>query len=319
MRRKLIVSILIMIVCIMAAGIGAEDQPEKRVMNYLAVMDLNCGKVVSKDNCAVLTDIVIDELVKLKQYTVIDRANRDKILSETGFQMTGCVDDSCTIEAGRILGVGKIVVGKVSKLGQTYIVGLQLLNVETAAVEHSSRDRCKKCELDNLIDTTMNAARKLMGEKPLPTKKTSPPPSEVSSEPTSKPKTFSCTGISFSYGSHEYCGYKENLPWLQAKMRCEAYGGHLVTIANGGENLAVLKVCKTMKDVCWIGFTDEHMEGYWQWVTNEPITYTNWAFNSPDDFGSEDYAFMRKSGKWNDITCKLNLFINPGHQFRRPE
>ncbi len=155
--------------CLFAVGSGADDEPEKRVMNFLAVMDLNCGKIVTKDNCAVLTDMVIDELVKAKKYTVIDRANRDKILGEAGFQLTGCVDESCTVEAGRILGVGKIVVGKVSKLGQTYIVSLQLLNVETAAVEVSAKETCKKCEIDDLITTVSNTARKLMGQAPLPT------------------------------------------------------------------------------------------------------------------------------------------------------
>jgi len=129
------------------------------------VMDLDCGKAIDKENCVALTNVVIDELVKIRKYTVIDRANRDKILGEAKFQMTGCVADRCTIEAGRILGVGKMVVGSISKLGQTYLINLQLLNVETAAVETSGAEECK-CELDGLIGAVRNTARKIMGEAP---------------------------------------------------------------------------------------------------------------------------------------------------------
>jgi len=172
MNRKSVIIIVIIVLCLITLS-GAEDQP-KRVMNFLAVMDLKCGAGIEKEQCAALTDVLIDEMVKMKKYTVIDRANRDKILSEAGFQQTGCVDNSCTIEMGRQLGVGKMVVGSVAKLEETYLVNLQLLNVETAAVENSARETCEKCKLDNLITTISNDARKLMGEAPASTP--APPP-----------------------------------------------------------------------------------------------------------------------------------------------
>jgi len=168
MKRFLIVLFCLLILPAIIQ-VGADEQPQKRVMNFLAVMNLNCGTVLNKENCTALTDIVIEELVKLKKYTVIDRANRDKILSEAGFQQTGCVDESCTIEMGRQLGVGKIVVGAITKIGETYLVSLQLLNVETAAVEAAAREKCEQCKIDSLIEVVTNVARKLMGEEPVPT------------------------------------------------------------------------------------------------------------------------------------------------------
>jgi len=164
MNRKSVVTIAIICLCLTALS-GAEDQP-KRVMNFLAVMDLKCGTGIEKDQCAALTDVLIDEMVKMKKYTIIDRANRDKILSEAGFQQTGCVEESCTIEMGRQLGVGKMIVGTITKLEETYLVSLQLLNVETSAVENSARETCEKCKLDNLLTTITNTAHKLMGEAP---------------------------------------------------------------------------------------------------------------------------------------------------------
>lgn len=157
------IKLLIIVVVLTTVGTIVADQQPKRVMNFIAVLDLNCGKIIEKEECSVLTDIIIDELVKSGKYTVIDRANRDKILAEARFQMTGCTDESCTIEAGRLLGVGKIVTGKMGKLGNTYVINLQLINVETAAVEISASEECK-CDLDGLINTVRNAARKLMGQ-----------------------------------------------------------------------------------------------------------------------------------------------------------
>jgi len=190
MRRKVIVTISVFGLCLLVSGSGAEDQPQKKVMNFLAVMDLKCGEEIKKDQCGALTDVVIDELVKIKKYTVIDRANRDKILSEAGFQQTGCVDNSCTIEMGRQLGVGKLVVGSITKIGETYLVNLQLLNVETAAVEISEKEMCKKCEIDDLIAIVINTTRKLMGETPVSTTSggTQPQPVPPAGEAPPKPE-----------------------------------------------------------------------------------------------------------------------------------
>jgi len=168
MARKILILGFTFIICLFAVGTGADDEP-KKVMKFLAVMNLKCDKSITKEQCTFLTDVVIEELVKTGKYTVIDRANRDKILGEVGFQQTGCVEGSCTVEAGRILGVGKIVVGAIVKLGDMYAVNLQLINVETAAVEIAVREKCEKCKIGNLIETIASAARRLMGQAPLPT------------------------------------------------------------------------------------------------------------------------------------------------------
>ena len=182
MKNRVFISLIcFFIVCLMTGGGGAEDQPEKRVMSFLAVMDLKCTKGIAKEECTALTDLVIGEIVKAKKYRVIDRANRDKILGEVGFQQTGCVEGSCVVEAGRILGVGKIVVGSVSKIGTTFMVNLQLINVETAEVEVTARERCANCKTEQLIDTVINAGRKLMGQAPAPkpSGETKPKPSSA--------------------------------------------------------------------------------------------------------------------------------------------
>lgn len=164
MSYKKIVSILLIISCLFMIAANTEKKELPRVMSYIAVMELAGGKEVDKELISLLTDVVIEELVHLGDYTVIDRANRDEILSEVGFQMTGCVEEKCTVEAGKILGVGKIVVGSVAKISGTYVVRLQLINIETATIE-AATSQTYKGEVDGLIESVRIVTQKLTGKK----------------------------------------------------------------------------------------------------------------------------------------------------------
>ncbi len=240
--RKIHTSLLVVMACLVMVG-GHADQPEKRVMNFLAVMDLKCGKDIKKEQCAFLTNVVIDELVKSKKYTVIDRANRDKILGEAGFQMSACVDESCTVEAGRILGAGKIITGSVDLIDKTYFLNIQLINVETAAVEASATKLCE-CDFKELIDTIRYAARNLVAEPQVHLPATSH--SEVA--PPSRPETPKRTKGkcpedmvyipegNFCIDRYEYPNKRGVLPRnkvsiLEARQLCHQYGKRLPTIS----------------------------------------------------------------------------------------
>jgi actin-related protein len=87
----------------------------------------------------------------------------NKILKEQKFQMTGCVAQECKVEAGQILGVGKIVSGSVGIVGKTYYLTLLLIDVKTGKVELSAEDECR-CEIDELLGSTKRLAKKLLGE-----------------------------------------------------------------------------------------------------------------------------------------------------------
>lgn len=86
--------------------------------------------------------------------------------------------------------------------------------------------------------------------------------------------------------------------WEQAKTNCENLRTHLVTISSSKENNFVTSLA--IYSSIWIGFTDENIEGLWVWITGEPILYTNWDGDEPNDEGGEDYA-ESNGGNWNDI------------------
>jgi sulfatase modifying factor 1 len=145
---------------------GSEEKPF-RVEKMIAVLDLDLVGGANKALTTTLTNALINELVGLRVYDVIDRANRDKILSEQGFQLKDCVGEECRVEAGRLLGVGKIVVGNVSKVGEAHFINIQLINVETGMVEKSAMDKCVG-PIDKLVDLMSDLVAKLIGVKMKP-------------------------------------------------------------------------------------------------------------------------------------------------------
>ena len=147
-----------------------QAQPQKksdegevyRVQNYIAVMDLDLGKGADPAFRALLTNGLINELVRIGRYSIIDRANRNRILEEQGFQVQDCVEESCRVNAGRLLGVGKIVIGSITKVENTYFGMIQLINVETGKVESSAKEQCE-CSPKDLLELAGVLAGKLMG------------------------------------------------------------------------------------------------------------------------------------------------------------
>ncbi len=132
----------------------------KTVDNYVAVFDFEV-RTGDKDISRSLADKVIHVFSESGKYEVIDRGNMNKILGEQKFQMSGCVAQECKVDAGQILGVGKIINGSVGLVGKTYYITLQLIDVKTGKIEISAEDECK-CEVDELLGSTTDLAKKLL-------------------------------------------------------------------------------------------------------------------------------------------------------------
>jgi FKBP-type peptidyl-prolyl cis-trans isomerase len=160
--QKILISVAIFLLFLSSSSFAAEKKSIKRVDNYLAVLDIESIGKVEKDVVRPLTDSVRREIMKSGKYEVMDRGNMDKILKEQAFQMTGCTTKECAVEAGQMLGVGKIVVGSVSLVGKTYFLSLSLVNIESGKVELVEDQECK-CEVDDLIRLSKQVAGKLMG------------------------------------------------------------------------------------------------------------------------------------------------------------
>ena len=106
-----------------------------------------------------------------------------------------------------------------------------------------------------------------------------------------------------------YYKLTDRLNWWGAEAQAVEWGGHLVTINNEAEELW-LRSTFGASNPFYIGFNDIAVEGVWGWVSGEPVTWTNWEIDEPNNDGpydNEDVADMNDtpaSGTgygWNDV------------------
>ena len=164
MLRLLLIPLIVLITSVSAYSeeLRQESKPAiKRVDSYLAVLDIEMAGQIDKEFTKPISDSIRREILKSGQFEVIDRSNMEKILKEQAFQMTGCTNKDCAVEVGQLLGVGKIVVGTLSKMGKMYYLSLSLVNVSSGKTERLEEDSCL-CEVEDLIESSKRAARKLM-------------------------------------------------------------------------------------------------------------------------------------------------------------
>jgi hypothetical protein len=94
--------------------------------------------------------------------------------------------------------------------------------------------------------------------------------------------------------------------WTNSERAAIALGGHLVTINNAAEQDWIFTTFAAFGGVArdlWIGLNDAQLEGTFVWENGEPVSYTKWAQNEPNNGGGvEHFARIRSdaSGQWAD-------------------
>jgi TolB-like protein len=116
----------------------------------IAVLTIESKGGISKSEAATLSDRLGSMLVNTDAFIVLERGKMNDILTEQGFQQTGCTSTECAVEVGKLLNVQKMVSGSIGKIGQTYTIDLSLIDVKTAQIEQSFV-RDYKGEIDGLL------------------------------------------------------------------------------------------------------------------------------------------------------------------------
>ncbi len=139
-------------------------QPDQKLT--LAVLDLE-AKGVSQVEAEVISEkfrsYLAQEFLSARyqrqkdktQYTVIERDQMEKLLDEQGVQISGCVDEACAVELGKILGAYQVVLGTIGLVGETFSVTVRFIDVETAEVVGKPADRQYKGSIDDVISTVI--------------------------------------------------------------------------------------------------------------------------------------------------------------------
>ena len=102
-------------------------------------------------------------LVKAGLYTVIANNDIETILEAQAFSLTGCTDESCAIEVGKLLAADRIVLGELVKIQDQYILNVRLINVSTGRTEKAESINIKTIE--GLQEASYTAAFALSNQK----------------------------------------------------------------------------------------------------------------------------------------------------------
>ncbi|HLG15736.1 MAG TPA: caspase family protein [Blastocatellia bacterium] len=83
---------------------------------------------------------------------LIERQKVDRVLQEQRFQHSGQTDALTAARIGKILNISRIALGSLSRLGRNIVLSVQLVDVETAAIEGIRQLACNSCVEDDLIE-----------------------------------------------------------------------------------------------------------------------------------------------------------------------
>ena len=110
-----------------------EYKPVSQKLKTAAVMDLKAQNV--PDFIAeILGDAVRDEMFRSKRYILLNRNDMESLMGEQALSMTGMVDEKSAVEVGRLLSLETMIFGSVSKLGDTYSISLNVVDVQTGKI-----------------------------------------------------------------------------------------------------------------------------------------------------------------------------------------
>jgi len=83
-------------------------------------------------------------------------------------------------------------------------------------------------------------------------------------------------------GTGHWYAIVEGMTWAEGEAYAVSLGGHLATINDEAEDHWI---SATFRSETLAGLNDLAQEGTWVWASGEPVTYTNWLPEAPDNNG----------------------------------
>jgi curli biogenesis system outer membrane secretion channel CsgG len=74
------------------------------------------------------------QFVNARRFTVVDRKDIDKILTEQNFQMSGYVDDDAFVSIGKFIGANVVITGNITGTGSQKRMVIKAIDVLTSEI-----------------------------------------------------------------------------------------------------------------------------------------------------------------------------------------
>lgn len=103
-----------------------------------------------------------------------------------------------------------------------------------------------------------------------------------------------------------YAVVQAMMNWEEARVYCEARGGHLATVANQQQMDTITALLEENGlQTIWLGANNYSSSGGFQWVDGQPFEFAVWGIGEPNNDGGQEHYLMMyyKDGQgwvWND-------------------
>jgi TolB-like protein len=140
------------------ATTATQTPPAKKARPLeIAIFPLE-AKGIDKSVADMVTDTLHAQITRIPNSRVIGAKELDTMMGyEQKKQLSGCTDTSCIVAIAGAMGVAKLVVGSVGKLGSSYLFNVKLLDVHEGRVEAIFDKRLKGSSEEELLDTIPEA------------------------------------------------------------------------------------------------------------------------------------------------------------------
>jgi len=255
--------------------------------NLLAVLNVDVQGVNDMSITLPLTNGVREEIADSGKYEVLAGDTSGILLEEQSLRRTDAIISERAVTAGRILGVGKVVVCFVTSTNDSYVATLALINAVNGKVEAMKDIACNRNAVE-LIAAGKQAAKELIGKaKP------------VQSQPDN------VTGPLATAGTTSDGVYKDpvtGMEFVLVKAGCYLMGE--VTLKAADLEEPVHEVCV---DSYYMG-KYEVTQGQWKSIMK----------NNPAEAKKGD-SYPVENVSWEDVrTFILNLRQKSGNYYRLP-
>jgi hypothetical protein len=101
----------------------------------LAVKEFDTRGTLKAEEAVFLTDIAQGELIWHKELVIVDRTRTKQALTDLGLPQDSCSDIDCLVRLGKFLRVQKIMSGTIGKIGQSFAISIQVIDVESGRLQ----------------------------------------------------------------------------------------------------------------------------------------------------------------------------------------
>jgi uncharacterized protein YjbI with pentapeptide repeats len=141
----------------------AQDTNPAKTIAVLDFETIDCDISMGKK----IAEIARLEIAGLKDYTLISREHLTAVLKEHELALTGCTENSCALEIGKVISAEKIITGRVMQAGNTFIFTIKYIDVGTTEMEviGSGKFTRQKEIQESVRKAVFDMAQKLSGTK----------------------------------------------------------------------------------------------------------------------------------------------------------